>query len=269
MSLSFAPVPTFGFGVAGPLATPLVSQAQVTDLVRHALDLGIRVFDTAPLYGNGLGEKRLGKALSGVRREDFILTTKAGVTGGKVRDFSPDAIAASVHASLSRLGVGYVDVLFLHGADPAELTDELLARLHDLQEQGLIRRLGAAGRGDELTAALQACAFDALMLPMGPDASKTSHELAYAAKAQGASVFGIEMLGQARQSGFSLRPADWWQGLRQWKHGKPPVTPARKPNDVLRAALDTPHVDVVLSTSSRKNHLDDWWRCLDERAMNP
>lgn len=269
MSLQFPQTPTFGFGVAGPLATPLVTQGQVTGLVRHALELGVNIFDSAPLYGDGLGETRLGRALTGVPRNEFFLTTKAGVTGGKKRDFSPQAIESSLHQSLPRLGVDHVDVLFLHGPDPSELTDDLLTRLQGLQEQGLTRFLGVAGRGKELAAALQTGAFDAFMLPMGPGTPDINREYARQAKGQDAAVFGIEMLGRARSGGLSLWPADWWHWLRQIRHGRPGARSPMEPRAILQEALNMPDLDVVLSTTSKKKHLHDWRQCLDERDGNP
>lgn len=130
-----------------------------------AWDAGIRYFDTAPHYGLGLAERRLGAALHGRRRDEFVLSTKAGrllvpnpggqnevgerfVVPGTTRrewDVSRDGIRRSLDESLERLGMDRVDVLYLH--DPDEHEDqalrEALPAMIELREQGVVRAVGA------------------------------------------------------------------------------------------------------------------------------
>jgi D-threo-aldose 1-dehydrogenase len=110
-----------------------VSDAQARASVEAALDVGVRFFDTAPLYGFGLSERRLGDALRTRERDEVVLETKAGrllrpypdgpeTRGGFVRplpfepvyDYSWDGVLRSLEQSLQRLGVDRVDVLLLH-----------------------------------------------------------------------------------------------------------------------------------------------------------
>jgi aryl-alcohol dehydrogenase-like predicted oxidoreductase len=84
------------------------------------------VFDTAPAYGAGEAERRLGRALATLQRDRLVICSKVGFGShglrGRSRDFSPDGVESSLRESLARLGVEGLDILFLHGADPSELT---------------------------------------------------------------------------------------------------------------------------------------------------
>jgi D-threo-aldose 1-dehydrogenase len=127
-----------GFGAA-PIGNlyRAVSQEQAQATLAAAWDAGIRYYDTAPLYGLGLSETRLNHFLRGKRREAYLLSTKVGRrlklsrpeerTGiGKffdtpsrqeVYDYSYDGVMRSLEASLERLGVDSVDILFAHDID--------------------------------------------------------------------------------------------------------------------------------------------------------
>lgn len=130
--------------------------------VEHAWELGVRFFDTAPLYGNGLSERRAGPVLAGKPREAFALSTKVGRLlrpGGAdtqeiwaeptgvtpVFDFSAAGVRRSYAESLDRLGLDRADVLHLH--DPDEHFDqtvhEALPALVELRGQGRISAVSA------------------------------------------------------------------------------------------------------------------------------
>ncbi len=135
-------------------------------LVRHALDLGINVFDTAPSYGDS--ESLLGEALVGVPRQSYVLGTKF-----TTRSSTPGAARASLEASLRRLKTDYVDVIYFHGLAPEDydLTlEKFLPELHQAQRDGLTRFIGATERyetddGHEaLERALREDLFDVIML---------------------------------------------------------------------------------------------------------
>ncbi|MCO5723902.1 aldo/keto reductase [Robiginitalea marina] len=124
-----------------------LSEKEAIEIVEKALDLGINFFDTAPNYGHGTGEERLGKALKGVDRSRIAISTKFGHTDSGTLDFSPGSIRTSLEGSLRRLQVDYVDSLLIHNP-PSELLDgaqndhyEILERL---QEEGKIRAYGAS-----------------------------------------------------------------------------------------------------------------------------
>ncbi len=136
--------------------------------VATAHDLGVRYFDTAPHYGLGLSERRLGLALAGQPRDDLVISTKVGrllepnpaPTGSDLEsggfdvpddlvrrwDFSADGVYRSLESSLERLGMSRVDVVYLH--DPDDHVDQAIAEaipaLVDLRDQGVV---GAVGVG--------------------------------------------------------------------------------------------------------------------------
>src|SRR5687768_14724568 len=88
-----------------------VDQAETTRLVRRARELGINLFDTADVYANGAGERALGAALAGLRREHLVLATKCFFPMSddpNDRGLSRKHVVESLHQSLRRLGTDYV-----------------------------------------------------------------------------------------------------------------------------------------------------------------
>jgi D-threo-aldose 1-dehydrogenase len=169
----------------------VVSDAAARATVDRAWELGLRFFDTAPLYGHGLAEERLGAALARRPRGELVLSTKVGrllragappdesqLSGGLERwpgaravnpvfDFSYDGVLRSVEESLDRLGVDRVDVLHIH--DPDEHYDEALhgawRALDGLRSDGTIAAVGAGMNQWELLARFaREAAFDVFLL---------------------------------------------------------------------------------------------------------
>lgn len=136
-------------GVKFPRGFELPADAQVVALLEEARALGINLIDTAPAYGTS--EERLGALLPG-RREDWVIVSKAGewFEGGQSRfNFSPEAIEASVHASLRRLRTDYLDAVLLHSDGTDEAGDRFLPaaeRLDRLKRQGKLRATGFSGK---------------------------------------------------------------------------------------------------------------------------
>jgi D-threo-aldose 1-dehydrogenase len=182
-------VTRLGFGGAplGNLFRPLEGR-QATDTVRRAWAAGVRYFDTAPLYGSGLSERRIGAALHGEPRDAFVVSTKVGrrlvprSTDAPpsesayvdippllpVFDYTAEATRASLAESLERLGLARVDVVLLHdlgavthGADDdaryAQAMNGAYRVLHDLRAEGTIRAIGV---GANEWAILERCARD-------------------------------------------------------------------------------------------------------------
>jgi D-threo-aldose 1-dehydrogenase len=125
-----------------------VTEEDARATIDAAWDAGIRFFDVAPLYGEGLSEKRLGAALAERPRDEYTLSTKVGrlIAGGEVVfDFSRDGVRRSLDESLTRLGLDRVDVLLVH--DPEnhmeQALHEALPAVHELREQGVVRAIGA------------------------------------------------------------------------------------------------------------------------------
>ncbi|SOE18016.1 D-threo-aldose 1-dehydrogenase [Hoeflea halophila] len=167
-----------GFGTA-PLGNlyRAISDDDAHAVLEKAWDLGVRYFDTAPLYGLGLAETRLNRFLRGKPRGDYVLSTKIGRllrrcgpgeerTGeGKffdvparveVYDYSYDGVMRSLEFSLERLGADSIDILyahdldvFTHGSEAArdEKLNELMAggykALVSLRDQGVVKAFGA------------------------------------------------------------------------------------------------------------------------------
>lgn len=126
-------------------------------VVERALSLGVRFFDTAPLYGSGLAERRLGSVLRGKPRDSLVVSTKVGrlLRPGSSGwpgappleayfDFSYDGALRSLEASLDRLGLDRVDIALVH--DPDDHYEEALAgafrALERLRDEGAVRAIG-------------------------------------------------------------------------------------------------------------------------------
>lgn len=185
---TLAALPELGFGAA---QLGNLYRATTDDEARGAIDAaweaGIRYFDTAPHYGSGLSEERLGALLADRPRDEFLLSTKVGrllspgpgtgddmahgfaVPDVRVRawDMSEAGIRCSLEQSLERLGLDRVDILYLH--DPEEGPTEqafaqALPALARMREEGLVRWIGAGSKDCEvLTRAVRTGMIDLVM----------------------------------------------------------------------------------------------------------
>jgi myo-inositol catabolism protein IolS len=106
-----------------------------------ALDAGINFFDTAPGYGEGLSEQRLGKGLKGVR-ERAVIATKIGPDA-----MLPAMARRSVERSLEHLGTDYIDLLQIHWPSRSVPLEDTWAELERLREEGKVRALGVSNFG--------------------------------------------------------------------------------------------------------------------------
>jgi D-threo-aldose 1-dehydrogenase len=185
-------VTRFGLGTAalGGLFEPVDEEQALATLAR-AYDAGLRFFDTAPLYGHGLAERRVGLALRGLARDEVVLATKVGrllradappdssqLSGGfdrwpaappvnPVFDFSYDGVLRSLEESLERLGLDRVDILHVH--DPDEHEEDALAgayrALDRLRSEGTISAVGAGmNQAEMLVRFARAAQFDCFLL---------------------------------------------------------------------------------------------------------
>lgn len=130
-----------------------VTEDDAERALRASYEAGIRYFDTAPLYGHGLSEHRLGTFLRGVARDEYILSTKVGrlfapapedtVDGGVFEsvlpfegtlDYGYDAVMRSVEDSLQRLGLNRVDILFIHDLDHRHHGDDYPRRFREAMD---------------------------------------------------------------------------------------------------------------------------------------
>lgn len=163
------------------------TDAQAAGAVQAAWDGGIRYVDTAPHYGLGLSERRLGRLIAGWPRDRYVLSTKAGrllvdnpdgegrlddegfavpATTRRVWDFSADGVRRSLDESLRRLGLDRVDIVYLH--DPDEhfeaASTQAVPALVDLREQGVIRAVGVGMNQSAMLAEfVRRCDVDVVM----------------------------------------------------------------------------------------------------------
>jgi D-threo-aldose 1-dehydrogenase len=176
----------FGAAVIGNLYRETPEQ-DAEDAVAAAWDGGIRYFDTAPHYGLGLSERRLGKGLGGRPREEFVVSSKVGrllvpnesptgrdTEGFQVpdnlrrqRDYSRDGVLRSLEASLQRTRLNRIDVVYVHDPDDywQQAADEAMPALADLRDQGVIGAIGAGMNQSAMLARfLRETAADVVML---------------------------------------------------------------------------------------------------------
>jgi L-galactose dehydrogenase len=122
-----------------------VDEAEGIAALRTSLDLGVNLIDVSPYYGLTVAETVLGRALRGVDRGSYLLATKVGRYGDAEFDFSAERVVASVHESMARLGVSYLDVVQCHDiefGDLDQIVDETLPALERLRDAGLVRFIG-------------------------------------------------------------------------------------------------------------------------------
>ena len=97
-----------------------VDQNTVNDIVLHSIKSGINYIDTAPFYGQGVSETRLGIALQNIPRNAYYIATKVGRYGAKAEkmfDFSVNTVTTKFEESLKNLHLDYVDVIQLHDVE--------------------------------------------------------------------------------------------------------------------------------------------------------
>ena len=141
-------------------------------IVDKAYEAGVRYFDTAPLYGWGKSEARVGAALAGLDRDSLTISTKAGRVLNPVSDeargpenlpeledvfdYTRDGIRRSLEDSLVRLNTDRVEILLLHDADQGGLEKEgfetALPTLVELREEGVVKAIGCGMNEWEMTA---------------------------------------------------------------------------------------------------------------------
>ncbi len=121
----------------------VLDEKSSTAIVHKALDLGVTLFDTAPVYGAewGASEKVLGSAL-GSRRKDSVIVTKFGMQPTYTTNTSRSSMLNEVEASLQRLDTDYIDLLMLHWPDWSTPVEETLRTLDDLIRDGKVRYIG-------------------------------------------------------------------------------------------------------------------------------
>jgi L-galactose dehydrogenase/L-glyceraldehyde 3-phosphate reductase len=213
----------YGAGAVGGLMVRGAPEEQARSLAT-ALDAGITYVDTAPSYGDGESEKSLGRLLRGLASRPQ-LGTKVRLPAAARGDIA-GAVAASLEASLARLGLDSVDLLQLHdpigapgGLTLAQVLDEAVPAMRRLQRQGKCRFLGITALGDTaaLRQVLEAGAFDTAQVPynlLNPTwlgaprlglPGQDFQRLGEVAAARGVGLIGIRILAAGALSGEAAR----------------------------------------------------------------
>ena len=142
-------VSVLGYG-ASPLGGVFgdVDETNAVRSVRESLASGVNFFDVSPYYGVTRAETVLGRALTGVARDDYVLATKVGRYGDAEFDYSEKRVRASVDESLWRLGVDHVDLIQCHDIEFVPLrqvVEETIPALRTLVAEGKARYVGVTG----------------------------------------------------------------------------------------------------------------------------
>jgi len=198
-----------------------VDEAEGIRAVHTALDLGINYFDVAPAYGGTVAETVLGRALKGIRRDRYYLSTKVGkytqpgAYGQDILDYSRSRICSSLDESAGRLGTDYFDIIHLHDFEYQHCrhTDwalgEGVAALLELKQAGRIGNVSAGIYPMDLWHRIfESVPIDAALVHNHYTLSDTrALELLPAAKARGIGIINGSPFGSGLLSG--REPADW------------------------------------------------------------
>ena len=146
-SLGPLPVAALGLGCMG--MSEFYGPASERDAVRaihRALDLGVTLLDTADMYGPFANERLVGRAVAD-RRDGVVLATKFGIVRGADGSWrgyraDPAYVREACEASLRRLGVGAIDLYYLHRVDPATPIEDTVGAMAQLVAEGKVRHLG-------------------------------------------------------------------------------------------------------------------------------
>lgn len=118
------------------------------DTLFKAFEKGIRLIDTAPVYGFGVAEQIIGKALKQYgKRDEIVVATKVGLNWKNnriFRDCSKERITKEIEDSLQRLQIDYIDLYQVHWPDPLTPIEETAGVLNELRKQGKIRAIGVS-----------------------------------------------------------------------------------------------------------------------------
>jgi len=226
----------FGGASIGGLYEP-VSEELAQATLTAAWDAGVRAIDTAPHYGVGLSERRIGDFLAGRPRHEFSVSTKVGrllvpadgpVEGAelfygtpalrRVRDYSRDGVLRSVEESLARLRLDRIDIALIHDPDDClpQAADETYPALAELRDQGVVGAIGAGmNHADPLAWLITRTDLDCVMVAgrytlLDQSAATSLFPLCLRRGVQvlAASVFNSGILAGGDRYGYAAPPPD-------------------------------------------------------------
>lgn len=187
--------------------------------IHQALDDGINLIDTAPIYGLGHSEKIVGRAIAG-RRDKVVLATKVGLLfprNGREqprRCLKPDSVRQEVEQSLRRLRSDYIDLLQCHWPDPDTPISETMDALQGLLRQGKIRAIGVSNFScEQLTDARQHGSVHCLQLPFSIVQPRAAEDLIPYCRKHDIGVVSYSPLAKGLLTG-KFSPESKFEGIR-------------------------------------------------------
>lgn len=216
-------VSALGFGCSSLWAKASFDEARAQDVLEVARDSGINHFDTAPSYGAGCGERRLGAFLRRYGADAHVVSTKIGtnlVDGRVVRGFDRALVEKSFLGSLERLGVERVDALYLHGPSRDELTDGLFRWLEDQKRAGRVAFTGMESGDPAMFDGMTSSPLDVAMVHYNV-ADPSTGPMIERLRAAGKVIVSGTVLAQGKFSLQTFLPTDrnkLWYLLRQLKN---------------------------------------------------
>ncbi len=162
VEVSSMAVGTWGIGSAENYGN--VDRNEGIEGIQAALQGGVNLIDTAPVYGNGASEKIVGEAIKGFDRSKLLISTKCGLVsnvskplGGAAtgRDATYKNIMREARISMALLGIDYIDFYYIHWPDLATDPAETMSALNVLKKRGIIRYIGLSNHNEEQIQAFQ------------------------------------------------------------------------------------------------------------------
>lgn len=254
--------------VLGGATYGMKTQAEVNRLIGTALDSGITRIDTANGYEGS--EKRIGAFLANGR--ELIINSKIGLPNPS--EFTPKGIRQSVETSLTRLGIERLGTLFVHSLNSDYLTQNNIEAMELLREQGKVTKIGYAGDGSNLRAAIGIPSFDDFMATFNIIDQSNSDDIrkiapacdVYFKLAMGQAVWTSLEWKRRLKSSKILRtmfnkppePDSWIDYCQRFAQFKPKMSTKNFPESFLNFALHsgTSKQYVILGTHNHKHILE-------------
>jgi aryl-alcohol dehydrogenase-like predicted oxidoreductase len=194
-------------------------EAASVEVLHHAIDIGVKFWDTADMYGVGANEKLVGKALVG-RRDEVVLATKFAVRRGEDGAFlgvsgRPEYVREACDRSLQRLGIDHIDLYYQHRVDPEVPIEETVGAMAELVAAGKVRHLGLSEAGaDTLRRASEVHPIAALQSELSLWSRDIEAEIVPACRELGIGLVAYSPLGRGFLSGAiksldDLAEDDW------------------------------------------------------------
>lgn len=199
--------------------------ARSLETIARALDLGLTLLDTAPMYGPFINEELIGRAVRG-RRDQVVLATKFGVErdpqdpNARRLDSRPATVRASCEDSLRRLGVERIDLFYQHRLDPQVPIEETVGAMSDLVRAGKVAHLGLCEIGGETLARAHAVhPITAVQSEYSLFYREPEQDILPALRELGVGFVPYSPLGRGFLTGRIRSPSDL--DAADWRHNSP------------------------------------------------